>query len=670
MKRLTYLAATLLLLLWCQTASADNARWDIAGHHAITWNKLRGGVPHSDHVEMAGKKVAVVYYWGVDKNGAWQMNRHLVFPMLRTVPDNTHASWMPRCDVDFLKGLTIDKRAVTGESIEQVRLDGLLTSISTLKSRDVEMQLTRRYFPSTTHQAVCELYTISNTSDKAHTLCIASLYQVQTTNSSDGTRGSYRLVASTAHKENLKVTLQAGEAVTFYCSVQAYAVKDEEETAINVEEEYTQRQAFVAHVTSNLDFHCPNDTLNTLFAFSKIRGAESIFQTEGGPMHAPGGESYYAAIWCNDQAEYINPFFPFLGYDYGNASALNSYLHFARYMNDEMRPIPSSIISEGRGYWNGAGDRGDAAMLAYGASRYALARGSKAEAEQLWPLIAWSLSYCHGQLTQDGVVASDCDELERRLPAGKANLCTSTLYYDALLSAAWLAKELGKPASTAADYRQQAATLRKHIDKHFHAEVEGYDTYRYYEGNDKLRSWICIPLTMGIYDRAQGTIKAMTSPSLWTENGMLSVSGDKIFWDRSTLYGLRGAFAAGYPDVALDYMQKYSAIRLLGEHVPYAVEAWPEGGQRHLSAESGLYCRVVTEGLLGFRPTGFRSFTLMPQMPEGWESYTLRNIHACTDEPLDITVTRRGSKLQVVITKKGKRVHKFLVKPGTALEVH
>ena len=30
-------------------------------------------------------------------------------------------------------------------------------------------------------------------------------------------------------------------------------------------------------------------------------------------MHGPGGEAYYAAIWANDQAEYVNPFFLFLG---------------------------------------------------------------------------------------------------------------------------------------------------------------------------------------------------------------------------------------------------------------------------------------------------------------------------------------------------------------------
>ena len=97
-------------------------------------------------------------------------------------------------------------------------------------------------------------------------------------------------------------------------------------------------------------------------------------------------------------------------------------------MNAEYRPIPSSIIAEGDDIWNGAGDRGDAAMIAYGAARYALARGERNEAEELWPLVEWCLEYCRRKLTPEGVVASDTDELEGRFPAGKANLCTSTLY--------------------------------------------------------------------------------------------------------------------------------------------------------------------------------------------------------------------------------------------------
>lgn len=134
------------------------------------------------------------------------------------------------------------------------------------------------------------------------------------------------------------------------------------------------------------------------------------------------------------QAEYVNPFFPYLGYQTGNQSALCSFMHFARFINPEYKKLPSSIIAEGTDVWGGAGDRGDAAMVAYGAARYALAQGDREEAKQLWPLIEWCLEYNRRQLNADGVVSSDSDELEGRFPAGKANLCTSSLYYDALLS--------------------------------------------------------------------------------------------------------------------------------------------------------------------------------------------------------------------------------------------
>lgn len=39
-------------------------------------------------------------------------------------------------------------------------------------------------------------------------------------------------------------------------------------------------------------------------------------------MHGPGGESYYAALWCNDECEYVNPFF--LSLDIPQATSLHS----------------------------------------------------------------------------------------------------------------------------------------------------------------------------------------------------------------------------------------------------------------------------------------------------------------------------------------------------------
>jgi hypothetical protein len=383
-------------------------------------------------------------------------------------------------------------------------------------------------------------------------------------------------------------------------------------------------------------------------------------------MHGPGGESYYAAIWANDQAEYINPYFPFTGYDYGNASALNSFKHFARFMNNEWKPIPSSIVAEGLDIWNGVGDRGDAAMIAYGASRYLLARASREEAEQLWPLVTWCLEYCNHKLNKEGVVASDTDELENRFPSGDANLCTSSLYYDALISASCLARELGK--GNAGVYRKQAAILRKNIEKYFGASVEGFDTYAYYKGNDILRSWICIPLTVGIDERAEATINALFSPRLWTENGLLTQAGSDTFWDRSTLYALRGVYAVGETEKATEYLHRYSTTRLLGEHVPYAIEAWPEGGQRHLSAESGLYGRIITEGLFGIRPTGFNSFILTPRLPEVWSHMALRKIGAFGSK-FDIEIDRLpNNRLQVKIIN-GNKIQQHFIKVGNKLTI-
>jgi hypothetical protein len=329
-------------------------------------------------------------------------------------------------------------------------------------------------------------------------------------------------------------------------------------------------------------------------------------------------------------------------------------------MNDEYRPIPSSIIAEGTDIWHGAGDRGDGAMIAYGAARYSLAKGDPKTAEELWPLISWCLEFNRRKKNDQGVIASDSDELEGRFPAGKANLCTSSLGYDALLSASMLSRDLGHPKEEEEKLLAEAKALRDAINAHFGAIVEGFETYRYYEGNDVLRSWICIPMTMGILERSAGTIQALFSPRLWTEDGLATEAGSTTFWDRSTLYGLRGVLAAGETRKGLEYLEYYSRRRLLGDHVPYAVEAYPEGSQRHLSAESALYCRVITEGLFGFRPAGLRAFQCQPRLPEGWDRMALRDVHAC-GTVFDLVVTREKKDILCAVEVAGRRVAEKVV---------
>ena len=196
----------------------------------------------------------------------------------------------------------------------------------------------------------------------------------------------------------------------------------------------------------------------------------------------------------------------------------------------------------------------------------------------------------------------------------------------------------------------------------------GFETYRYYNGNDKLRAWICIPLTVNIFDRKQATIDALFSPELWTNDGLASESGDKTFWDRSTLYALRGVFAAGVTKRGLLYLHYYSNRRLLGEHVPYPVEAYPEGGQRHLSAESGLYCRIYTEGLFGIRPTGLHSLTVTPQLPAKWNFMKLKKVHGFQNE-YDIEVSSDSGKIRLLVKTGNRIIFNKLVENGSSNKI-
>lgn len=643
-------------------------RWQIAPDGSITWN-INGHIPHADHIEMAGKKVALWLQYGVDSSGASVLTRTIVFPTYRLMPNKTETAMMYTIADNMLPRFFINNRLwkpdvynggpvkALPEKVLSIQHKGV-TTISSVLGNDRQIGLKRTFFPSDNLPLALEQFVFINHGQQPVTIEMESMELERMPAESRSANGPLYFSVETAGAGRQQVA--AGDSVRF---VVAYSARrgTEPRPQINAAAELAGRQQRIAGILSLLQLETPDTLLNTAFAFAKIRATESIYLTKGGYLHGPGGLRYYAAIWANDQAEYVNPFFGFLGDSIALNSAMNSYRWFAKYMNPDYKPIPSSIVAEGDGTWHGAKDRGDMAMIAYGASRYALAAGNADSARVLWPLIEWSLEYLRRQVNENGVVHSDSDELEGRFPAGKANLNTSALYYDALRSAVLLARQLKVPAK---DYAQRAETLRKNIDRFFGATVEGFDTYRYYEENKVLRAWIATPLTTGLFERKEGTIAALFSPKLWTEDGLASQSGDRTFWDRSTLYALRGVFAAGETARAMDKLEYYSRRRLLGEHVPYPVEAYPEGNQRHLSAESGLYCRIFTEGMFGMRPTGFNSFDCTPRLPEGWDHMALRNIHAF-GKIFDVEVKRKDKKRLLVIAN-GKA---YTINDGATLPI-
>lgn len=625
------------------TGQPVTSRWQLGSNQDIIWNIASDShLPHKDNLEMSGRQVSSIVTYGIDTQKKLSVSKQIIWPSMILKYD--FRSYLMSTD-SVTPQLSLNGKALLLSSPEKISFDGIL-HFSYTKG---EIVIQRSIFPSTDKPAVFDLWEIQNTGKKIINIDVKDFFA---RNTYTGAENSYTV---TTKIKGLQVALKKGEKLLVPVEHSAF-IAGNEPLQMNALQEMEKRQAMIHEINAKLVLYTPDPVLNRAFQFAKIRTSECIFDSKMGLVHSPGGGRYYAGIWANDQVEYAGPFFPYLGYTAGNEASMNAYKKFMDTMTPFFKPIPSSYEMQGMMTSTGAGDRGDASMYGWGACLYALESGDVNTAKVLWPAIQWCLEYTQRQITSDGVVASNSDEMEGRIATGKANLSTSCLAYGAFTNAAYLAKALNEPSCIIEKYTQTAANLKQAIENYFGADIEGYHTYRYYAGHQTFRHWICLPLVMGINERKEGTIRALFE-KLWTPDGLLVEKDLKTFWDRATLYALRGIFKGGETELALGKLTDYSRQRLLGEHVPYPVEAWPEGNQAHLAAESALYCRIYLEGMLGIQPTGFKSFTCLPRLPKEWEEMTLSNINAF-GSTFTIHVKAIGQKsIEVNILKEGKQVY-------------
>ena len=606
------------------------SRWNIKNEKTIEWCPMAGD-KHNDDIEMAGFRAVDVVTYGTDGEQL-VLRHHPIFPTLRTRPNDTHASFQRDVLPSELPELKVNGE-VAAQRLVRAEIDGVLR----LFTRAEGVSLERSFYPAERAPVVFERILVTNTGTSPVSL--------------DVTRPSARIDKKRGPMGDCLMeyfstfegrVLGAGETYTYAVGIYG-KIANTPTPCEDFEVELGHRRATVDRLTEPLVLDTGNRTLDTAIRFAKIRAGESVYETKFGRIHSPGGLSYYAATWCNDEVEYSGPYFAYTGDPYLLDAAMNAYRMYIPFMSDDFEPIPSSVIAEGLDFWHGKGDRGDAAMYLFGASRFALASGDAAFSRELLPAIEWCAEYCKRKTNAKGVIESDTDEMEDRLPSGDANLCTSSLAYAGYLAAAALERELGS-VTLAEDYEARAAALRSAIDRHFSAEIHGFKTYRYYEGCEVLRSWGAVPLSVGIFDRAEGTVESLLSEYMRLPDGFLSAESDPIIWDRSNLYAMRGIFAAGMTDTAADVLLRYTESRLLGERVPYPVEAYPEGGRRHLSGESALLIKVITEGLLGMTPTGLSTFTVCPYLPSALDHLYLKSIRA-HGAVFDVLVEREGFRI-------------------------
>ena len=572
-------------------------RWNIAENkRKIVSENFEG---HGDRIEIGGEQVAGVITYGV-QNGEPYFKRQFAFPNIRIQPNNTHGTYQPECDES---PISFEEREV----FERVELDGVLSVFS----RAGEIKIVRRFFPSVELPIFYEQIELDNGGKKEVSPKWATFRRYDLKLACEG------YVSAECSCETPCRKIGAGERLTL---IFAYTARYANEEILKEENPLARRRARVEEVMLQCDITTGNEIVDTMYAFAKLRAAEGLCKTPKGMIHNPGGLTFYAAIWCNDQCEYVAPWFAFTG-DKKQAEAIeNIYGWYYPFFNDDYLPIPSSIICGGRDNFGCAGDRGDAEMYLYGFSRVLLTQGKLPDDNQKKAL-DWCVDYVRRNLTEDGVVFSDSDELENRISSG-INLNTSSLAYGGLGNYAVLLKRMGENAEEVVALQK---TIEAGIERYFGGEVSGYHTYHYHKGCDVIRAWNCLPVYMGIISRAKDTLKSIDE-KLWTDGSCRSTEGEKILWDRSALYYIMALFRAGETEKAWARLKEYSENRLLGDHVPYAVEAYPEGGMRHLSAESGLFCRVFTDGLLNidFDENGYM---VNGNLPEELKAVTVKNIY-------------------------------------------
>ncbi len=617
----------------------------------VIWNISSDGAGVSDHIEMAGFFASAIISYGTDNKGRLRLMRHLTVPSLRFQPNLTGSSFSHNFNADSF--LISQKGKKTVETPDKVLIKGSLKIISHSRC---DTEITRELLPAVNEPALIEKVTVKNCSGSEKEYVVSAKSYAKKAPDFICIGGSIFAETSVCfdskfeHPQNRqeKYTLNPNESFTFYCV--HYAHQGAGLSEFSITDEISARKKFTDEMFSSLVLKTPHPELDAQFSHCILRGSESIFKTKSGLMHSPGGGNYYAALWTNDQCEYANPFFPFSGYKAGIEQSINCYSLYEKYMDKSDKPMKdkralvTSIIAEGDGYWNGAGDRGDGEMYAYGLSRFLLEMSDIELIKRFWDSLIWCLDFALSRKTQDGIIASDSDELENRFESGNANLFTSCITYDALGNCSVLAEIIGD-----SEHKQlwldERKALRDAIEEYFGANVEGFDTYRYYDGNKDLRSWICMPLTVEIFDRADETVKALFSDRLYKDGMMKSTSANETTWDRSLLFALRGVLLAGKADIGIKETVNYCRNRLLGSHCPYPFEAFPEGNRAHLAAESLLFARIITEGLFGLRVVGLNKLRIKPQLSEDCNKIALENVKLFS-ECFDITANSDGISLK------------------------
>ncbi|HLO38818.1 MAG TPA: hypothetical protein VK173_10010, partial [Lacibacter sp.] len=230
------------------TLTEQKDRWVIQPDGSIQWT-INGRIPHSDHIEMAGEKVAMWMQYGVDSSAKPKLSRTLVFPSFRLLPQRTIAHMTYNVEDNDLPRIYINDRLFKAgvhnaslqtdmpEKVISITHKGIM-QINSEIGKD-GLKLKRIYFPSTDKPIAIEKLVFINTGKQPVKIDMEYLKREVSPSAERTSNGPHHFIISTIG-EGLK-TIQPGDSAVFAITYQATRANEPMIKAFVNEEETARR---------------------------------------------------------------------------------------------------------------------------------------------------------------------------------------------------------------------------------------------------------------------------------------------------------------------------------------------------------------------------------------------------------------------------------------------
>ena len=274
--------------------SVKGEYWEITDRQSIVLNLHEGDkLPHKDNIEMSGQQVAAIVYYAIDEDRRLTIEKDIIFPQLRIYNKSNEPQWKQyrayfrrKVTQDIAPTISYNHLTIVPDKVDSVEIGGLIT----FYYEPVQgLKFSKTIYPSMDQRLLVEEWTVENIDNFTKEVSFSNIDYSQI---EKGYKGNYEFIVQGRRKD---LTLAGNEKYTYPLFFGA-TLNTESASSFDAKAAKRSRLKFLKTCRENLVLKTPDEILNTMFYFSKIRAAESIFESSMGLVHSPGGGNYYVGI--------------------------------------------------------------------------------------------------------------------------------------------------------------------------------------------------------------------------------------------------------------------------------------------------------------------------------------------------------------------------------------